>query len=164
MHTEGGGRCGLQRPLLLRHSGHYRFHLIFTITIVNCQGKQAACANNCKGVDPNSIIGGGVAAVALSGIAATGAFGPVLGLGVVGAAGKSVTSRHIEEDDGDLCISRPVWWRHVDEYDAENSMSLTPVPGTFGTMLLLCDSGTSCFVSSKLLGSSVSSPLLMYQG
>ena len=101
--------------------------------------------------------------MALSGIAATGAFGPVLGLGVVGVAGKSVTSRHIEED-GDLCISRPVWWRHVDGYDGENSMSLTPVPGTFGTMLLLYDSGTSCFVSSKLLGSSVSSPLLMYQG
>ena len=95
--------------------------------------------------------------MALSGIAATGAFGPLVGLGVVGAAGESVTSRHIEED-GDLCISRPVWWRRVDEYDAENSMSLTPVPGTFGTMLLLCDSGNSCFVSSKLLGSSVSSP------
>ena len=95
--------------------------------------------------------------MALSGIAATGAFGPVLGLGVVGVAGKSVTSRHIEED-GDLCISRPVWWRHVDGYDGENSMSLTPVPGTFGAMLLLCDSGTSYFVSSKLLGSSVSSP------
>ena len=95
--------------------------------------------------------------MALSGIAATGAFGPVVGLGVVGAAGKSVTSRHIEED-GDLCISRSVWWRRVDGYDGENSMSLTPVSGTFGTMLLLCDSRTSCFVSSELLGSSVSSP------
>ena len=35
------------------------------------QGEWAACNNNCKGVDPNSIIGAGVAAVAATGIAAS---------------------------------------------------------------------------------------------
>ena len=48
------------------------------------KGKIANCAANCKGVDPNSIIGGGVAAVALSGLAAQSFLGPAVGLGVGG--------------------------------------------------------------------------------
>ena len=51
------------------------------------QGFFGACNNNCKGVDPNSIIGAGVAAAAASGIAVTSLFGPALGLGVGGLAG-----------------------------------------------------------------------------
>ena len=43
------------------------------------QGLLANCANNCPGVDPNSIIGGGVASVLV--------LGPALGLGALGVAG-----------------------------------------------------------------------------
>ena len=49
---------------------------------------QAPCANNCRGVDPNSIIGGGAAAVVASGLAAQ-FLGPA-GLGAVGIAGEDV--------------------------------------------------------------------------
>ena len=31
------------------------------------QGSLTTCSNNCRGVDPNSVIGAGVAAVALTG-------------------------------------------------------------------------------------------------
>ena len=51
------------------------------------QGFFANCNNNCKGVDPNSIIGAGVAPAALSGLAVTGFLGPALGLGFGGLAG-----------------------------------------------------------------------------
>ena len=51
----------------------------------------ANCANNCIGVDPNAIIGAGVAAVTASGILATELVVPILGgmgaLGVAGALG-----------------------------------------------------------------------------
>ena len=49
---------------------------------------QAPCANNCRGVDPNSIIGGGAAAVVASGLAAQ-FLGPA-GLGAAGIAGEDV--------------------------------------------------------------------------
>ena len=45
------------------------------------------CASNCLGVDPNSIIGGGVAAVALSGLAGQALLGPALGVGGLTLAG-----------------------------------------------------------------------------
>ena len=44
------------------------------------------CGSNCLGVDPNSIIGGGVAAVALSGLAGQALLGPALGLTIAGGA------------------------------------------------------------------------------
>ena len=51
------------------------------------QGWLANCANNCPGVDPNSIIGGGVAAVALSGLAGQALLAPALGAGGIAVAG-----------------------------------------------------------------------------
>ena len=51
------------------------------------QGLLANCANNCPGVDPNSIIGGGVAAVAITATAGQAFLGPALGLGALGVAG-----------------------------------------------------------------------------
>ena len=47
----------------------------------------ANCANNCKGVDPNAIIGAGVAAVATTGLTLVGFLGPALGIGGIGAVG-----------------------------------------------------------------------------
>ena len=47
----------------------------------------AMCPANCVGVDPNSIIGGGVAAVALSGLAGQALLGPALGVGGLTLAG-----------------------------------------------------------------------------
>ena len=47
----------------------------------------ANCAANCPGVDPNSIIGGGVAAVALSGLAGQALLAPALGAGGIAVAG-----------------------------------------------------------------------------
>ena len=41
-------------------------------TCQDSQGKRAVCNNNCKGVDPNSIIGAGVAAAAVTGLVGTG--------------------------------------------------------------------------------------------
>ena len=46
----------------------------------------ANCAANCPGVDPNSIIGGGVAAVALSGLAGQALLAPALGAGGLAVA------------------------------------------------------------------------------
>ena len=54
-------------------------------------GFRATCANNCRGVDPNSIIGGGVAAVALTGIAGQSLLAPALG--AAGLAGDEVISQ-----------------------------------------------------------------------
>ena len=51
------------------------------------QGQLANCAANCPGVDPNSIIGGGVAAVALSGLAGQALLAPALGAGGIAVAG-----------------------------------------------------------------------------
>ena len=51
------------------------------------QGQLANCAANCPGVDPNSIIGGGVAAVAITATAGQAFLGPALGLGALGVAG-----------------------------------------------------------------------------
>ena len=45
------------------------------------------CANNCLGVDPNSIIGGGVAAVAASAVAGQALLGPAVGVGGLTLAG-----------------------------------------------------------------------------
>ena len=48
------------------------------------------CANNCRGVDPNSvIIGGGavLAATAVGGLSFSSVLAPVLGIGAVAAAG-----------------------------------------------------------------------------
>ena len=53
------------------------------------QGFKATCHNNCKGVEPSSIIGAGVAAVVATGIAGQAAL-PVagaVGLGGLGAVG-----------------------------------------------------------------------------
>ena len=53
------------------------------------QGFKATCHNNCKGVEPSSIIGAGVAAVVATGIAGQAAL-PVagaVGVGGLGAAG-----------------------------------------------------------------------------
>ena len=54
---------------------------------VDEQGELANCAANCRGVDPNSIIGGGVAAVAVTAAAGQAFIGPALGLGALGVAG-----------------------------------------------------------------------------
>ena len=55
---------------------------------INVEGWLANCAANCAGVDPNSIIGGGVAATAIATATAGQAFlAPVLGLGALGVAG-----------------------------------------------------------------------------
>ena len=51
------------------------------------QGREGMCPNNCIGVNPNSIIGGGMAAVALSGIAGSALLPALGGLGLVGVAG-----------------------------------------------------------------------------
>ena len=51
------------------------------------QGTFARCDNNCAGVDPNAIIGGGVAAAGIIGISAQALAGPAAGLGVGGIAG-----------------------------------------------------------------------------
>ena len=47
------------------------------------------CANNCRGVDPNSVIIGGGAVLAASAVGGLGISGlaPVLGLGAAAAAG-----------------------------------------------------------------------------
>ena len=59
---------------------------------IDNNGAVANCPNNCIGVDPNSIIGAGVAAVTLSSLGALSVVGPLLGfgalgVGAVGAAG-----------------------------------------------------------------------------
>ena len=51
------------------------------------QGNFARCDNNCAGVDPNAIIGGGVAAAGIIGISAQTIAGPAAGLGLGGFAG-----------------------------------------------------------------------------
>ena len=50
----------------------------------NGTARYANCANNCIGVDPNAIIGAGVAAVTAT---ALGSLGPVFGIGGIGAVG-----------------------------------------------------------------------------
>ena len=50
----------------------------------------ANCANNCVGVDPNAIIGAGVAAFAATGLGAIGILGPMLGVGALGAGAVGV--------------------------------------------------------------------------
>jgi len=54
---------------------------------IDTKGLNATCFNNCKGVDPNSIIGAGVAAAAATGLAVSSFLGPALGLGAAGVAG-----------------------------------------------------------------------------
>ena len=58
-----------------------------TTILCFAQGKYSICDNNCKGVNPNAIIGAGVAAVGIVGIAAQSLVGPAAGLGVGGVAG-----------------------------------------------------------------------------
>ena len=56
----------------------------------------ANCANNCRGMDPNAIIGAGVAAVTAGSVAAVGLFAPALtvgGIGMAGAAGGAIATR-----------------------------------------------------------------------
>merc|ERR1711971_1172176 len=63
---------------------------------IDTSGRFAPCNNNCKGVDPNSIIGAGVAAATALGIAGTSLLGPVLGFGfggLAGAGGSMLTRR-----------------------------------------------------------------------
>ena len=52
------------------------------------QGYLGTCANNCRGVDPNSVIIGGGAVLAASAVGGLSFFGlaPALGLGAVAAA------------------------------------------------------------------------------
>ena len=59
------------------------------------QGVLAACNNNCKGVDPNSIIGAGVAAVAATGIAASSLLNiaGIFTIGTLAGAGSMVLDR-----------------------------------------------------------------------
>ena len=60
------------------------------MNVYNCVdefGFAARCDNNCAGVDPNAIIGGGVAAAGIIGISAQAVVGPAAGLGVGGIAG-----------------------------------------------------------------------------
>ena len=49
------------------------------------QGDFAMCDNNCKGVNPNAIIGAWLAAVSVAGIAASSILGPMTGLVVGGS-------------------------------------------------------------------------------
>ena len=62
----------------------------FSYNIYQCQNKEGqfgVCANNCKGVNPNSIIIGGFATVAIAGVAAQSTLqAAVLGVGGLGAA------------------------------------------------------------------------------
>ena len=55
--------------------------------IILIKGTYTPCDNNCKGVDPNTIIGGGIAAAGIIGISASSLAGPAAGLGV-GAVGQ----------------------------------------------------------------------------
>ena len=66
----------------------------FSYNIYQCQDKKGnlgTCANNCKGVNPNSIIIGGFAPIVVAGLAGQTFLQPVLlgaaGLGTVGAVG-----------------------------------------------------------------------------
>ena len=52
---------------------------------IDNNGAVANCPNNCIGVDPNSIIGAGVAAVTLTSLGALSVVAPILGLGALGA-------------------------------------------------------------------------------
>ena len=64
------------------------------LCLINLNGatRSACCANNCVGVDPNAIIGAGVAAVTATGLGAIGAITPMLGFGslLLGALGIGV--------------------------------------------------------------------------
>ena len=50
------------------------------------EARYGNCANNCRGVDPNAIIGGGVAAAAATAVAGSALVSPALGVGGLGAA------------------------------------------------------------------------------
>ena len=70
----------------------FNVNLCLTKLPLNGTTVGAVCANNCLGVDPNAIIGAGIAAVTATGFGALSAITPmlgvgVLGLGAVGAAG-----------------------------------------------------------------------------
>ena len=78
----------------------------FSYNIYQCQNKEGefgVCANNCKGVNPNSIIIGGFATVAVAGVAAqstlqaavlgVGGLGAVAGIGAMGLVQQCPNSR-----------------------------------------------------------------------
>ena len=60
-----------------------------TFFIQDKDGQNMTCANNCRGVDPNSVIIGGGAVLAASAVGGLGFSGlaPFLGLGTVAAVG-----------------------------------------------------------------------------
>ena len=51
------------------------------------QQRMAVCNNNCRGVDPNTIVGAGAAVVALSSVAATGFLPFLAATGALAAGG-----------------------------------------------------------------------------
>ena len=81
----------------------------FSYNIYQCQdesGHLGTCANNCKGVNPNSIIIGGFAPIAVAGLAAQGFMAPALigaaGLGA-GALGMGATMGGVGTNLGRQC-------------------------------------------------------------
>jgi len=54
---------------------------------VNQEGELDHCANNCKGVDTNSVVAGGLAALAVGQAAFTSLIAPAAGVATVGAVG-----------------------------------------------------------------------------
>jgi len=72
----------------------------------NTQGNQAACANDCPGMDPNAVVVGGEAAVLSLAVATAAAgpdlLGPVLGAGVV-LAGVRLGSMAMSQVGGGRC-------------------------------------------------------------
>ena len=60
--------------------------------IIKNQTAKSTCANNCKGVDPNSIVSAGAAVVGAAAIGAQGIVGPALGgAGILGENDGGVT-------------------------------------------------------------------------
>jgi len=97
-NTEGEGEPELWDSCRLL-TGPGREGLVYNINFCIERGplqRFANCANNCRGVDPNAIIGAGVAAVTAGALGAVGLLAPALGIGgigMVGAAGGAIATR-----------------------------------------------------------------------
>ena len=77
-------------------NGNYITYIKSILYRLLFQGSYARCDNNCAGVDPNAIIGGGVAAAGIIGISAQALAGPAAGIGLGGVAGITETRAEID--------------------------------------------------------------------
>ena len=81
------------------------------------------CANNCKGVNPNSVIIGGGAALAASALVGQGALSLAMGLPVVPVVGGVAimgmmgmrTCPAVRCPNGQTCVSKP--FKHIHDID-----------------------------------------------